>query len=148
MMRSSEKMRVARQLELEIEVNVEVIGRPSQQLSPAPTALPTDEVVEIPSQMLGKRFRGVLSNLTPTGAAVGTDTILPLMSRVALTFQLEGGISATALGIVMWRRTEEVMVPREGLPPLKLKPGFGVLFEALPDDTRAAISDLIAKRGV
>ncbi|GAC1351500.1 MAG: hypothetical protein NVS3B20_18740 [Polyangiales bacterium] len=147
-MRPSEKLRVAKQIELNIEVKIDVIGRPSQQLTPAPTAQVSDEIVAIPTRFIGQTFRGTVSNLTPTGAAIAADEVLPLLSRVALTFELDGGVTAIALGLVMWRRTAELAVPRDDAAPLVLKPGYGVLFEALSDRTRQAINELIAKRGI
>jgi hypothetical protein len=122
----------------QVDVVVEVVGQPRLQLCPAPGASGIEERVEIPTEMVGERFVAVLSNLTSTGAAIESPTMLPLLSRIALTFEMNG-VRIEALGIVMWRRATE---SQPGL-----KRGFGVLFEAVLKDGREALEALDGDRG-
>jgi hypothetical protein len=64
---------------------------------------------------------------------------------VAFTFSLDGYGQVEALGWTLWRRKSECEIPRQGEPALKLGPGFGVLFEAIPLAARAAITELLAR---
>jgi|HubBroStandDraft_1064217.scaffolds.fasta_scaffold446325_2 hypothetical protein len=131
-------------LSLEVEVVIEVVGEPRQQLCPAPGAARIDEVVPIPREKVGERFGGVVWKLTSTGAAIQSSTILPLVSRVALTFELRG-VRVEALGIVMWRRVAG-LASADGLSSTG-RPGFGVLFEAINDEGREAIEDRLRVEG-
>ena len=131
---------------MNIPVTIDVIGRPSSQLTLAPTALDTDQFVEISEAMLGRRFEGNISSLNVTGAAIESNITLPLMSRVALEFALERLPKFTALGIVMWRRTEQTEIAQPDRPPLVMKPGFGVLFEAMNTEAHREIIELIREQ--
>jgi hypothetical protein len=134
---SSSAVILSPELSVEIGVVVEVVGEPRLQVCPAPGAAGSDEVVRIQTENVGQRFDGIVRKLTSTGAAVETSTVLPLMSRVALTFELNG-VHVEALGIVMWRRA--ISASPHAKPTRK--PAFGVLFEATNEVTRKAIEAL------
>jgi hypothetical protein len=94
------------------------------------------------AEKLGSKFPGVLRDLSTNGAFVAGEP-LPLLSRLAFTFPLEGHGQVDVLGWVMWRRTAACDIPREDGPTLTLAAGFGVLFEAIPLDARLAISRMV-----
>jgi hypothetical protein len=89
---------------------------------------------------IGTRFPAVVRDLSTNGAFVVGDP-LPLLSRVALKFDIKGVGPVDAVGWVLWQRTEDCEVP--AAPPVSLPKGFGILFEAIPMDTRNAIAQLV-----
>ena len=64
------------------------------------------------------------------------------MSRVAMRFDIKGVGHVDAIGWVMWQRTEDCEVPGPS-GPTTLSKGFGVLFEAIPLETRTAIAQVV-----
>lgn len=69
---------------------------------------------------------------------------MPLMSRVALHFEVREVGRIDAIGWVMWRRDADCKVPSGSGEPVTLPKGFGVLFEAVPLEVRQAIANLKA----
>ncbi len=136
--------RHAPRVNVNIPTLVEVIGQRELQLHPNLAAV--YERVTPAAEMQGKKFPGVLRDLSTNGAFI-SGAALPLLSRIAFTFPFESYGQVEVLGWVMWRRKDDCEVPREGSPPLPLAAGFGVLFEATPLDARLAISKRVSARG-
>ncbi|HTL33136.1 MAG TPA: hypothetical protein VL326_08425, partial [Kofleriaceae bacterium] len=70
----------------------------------------------------------------------------PLLSRVAIKFDVKGVGNIDAIGWVLWQRTDDCDIPAAA-GSATLPKGFGVLFEAIPMETRAAIAALVTKMG-
>jgi hypothetical protein len=136
--------RHAPRLNVNIPTLVEVIGQRELQLHPNLAAV--YERVRPPTDFVGKKFPGVLRDLSTNGAFISGEP-LPLLSRLAFTFPLDGYGQAEVLGWVMWRRKDVCEIPRDGGGTLALAAGFGVLFEAIPLDARMAIAKLVSTRG-
>ncbi|HUH00666.1 MAG TPA: PilZ domain-containing protein [Kofleriaceae bacterium] len=100
------------------------------------------ERIEANIERAGEKLPGVLRDLSTNGAFV-TGITLPLMSRVAFSFALQGFGQVEVLGWVMWRRTADCEVPTADGQMVPLSKGFGVLFEAIPLDARVAIHELV-----
>jgi len=92
----------------------------------------------------GEQVIGAVRDLSTNGAFIFGDP-LPLLSRVAMRFTLDGLGSVEAVGWILWRRTEDCEIPREGNPPTVLRRGFGVLFEAIPLEARIAIHKMVTQ---
>ena len=90
----------------------------------------------------GHRMVGAVRDLSTNGAFIAGDP-LPLMSRVALWFSIEGLGKVEALGWTLWRRVEDCEIPRKEGDPARLPRGFGILFEAIPLDARIAIHKMV-----
>ncbi len=132
--------RRARRILLNAPTVVEVVGQPTIELPPA-VAKVYNRVESDPSA-IGRRFPGILRDLSTNGAFVATEPV-PLMSRLAMQFDFEGG-RVDALAWVLWRREADcevvgasgtVMLPR----------GIGLLFESIPLDVRIAISRAVER---
>jgi len=100
--------------------------------------------VEADATLVGKRFPAVVRDLSTNGVFVSGPTI-PLLSRVALKFDVQGVGTIDAVGWVLWQRTADCELPTQQGDPAVLPKGFGVLFEAIPLDVRAAIAALVGK---
>lgn len=100
------------------------------------------ERVQAAGQRVGDRLPGIVRDLSTNGAFVAGES-LPLLSRVALSFELAGHGPVEALGWVMWRRTADCEVPRADGSTVKLPGGFGVLFESIPLDARMTIHRMV-----
>ena len=96
--------------------------------------------VESDHSTIGKRFPAVVRDLSTNGAFISGPP-LPLLSRVAVKFEVRGIGSIDAVGWVLWQRTEDCELP--GKQPTMMPKGFGVLFEAIPMETRSAIAALV-----
>jgi CheY-like chemotaxis protein len=131
-------------IELDIEVRVDVLPPPSRELLAGTAAW---EQVSINSEKAGLIFDGRIRDLAENAARIATDVQVPLLSRVALTFPLEGIPRAVVLGLVVSRGSQPVEVPRKSGPPVVLEPGFGVFFEAVPLAVRQAIIGVIQSQG-
>ncbi len=123
---------------------VEVIGQ--RELALHPNLAAVYERVSPPPEQAGKKFPGILRDLSTNGAFIAGEA-LPLLSRVAFTFPLESFGQVEVLGWVLWRRKGVCEIPREDGDPVRLAAGFGVLFEAIPLDARMAIAKLVTARG-
>jgi hypothetical protein len=135
--------RHAPRVNVQIPTLVEVIGQRDLQLHPNLAAV--YERVSPPTELVGKKFPGVLRDLSTNGAFI-SGAALPLLARVAFTFPFEG-TQVEAIGWVLWRRTADCEIPRDGAEPVKLAGGFGVLFEAIPLDARTHIAGRVLARG-
>ncbi|MBI5478424.1 MAG: PilZ domain-containing protein [Deltaproteobacteria bacterium] len=140
MAQTTERRRAPR-LFVNIPTLVEKIGH--RELHLHPSLAPLYERVHPNGENLGLKFPAAVHDLSANGCFVAGQA-MPLLSRVALSFALPGYGQVEALGWVLWRRTGDCDVPVEGAePPLVLKAGFGVLFEAIPLDARLQIARLV-----
>ncbi len=118
---------------------VESIGQASMALHP--NLARVFKRVDADKSAIGAKFPAVVRDLSTNGAFISGDP-LPLLSRVALKFEVRGVGTVDAIGWVLWQRTDDCEVQATTLPR-----GFGVLFEAIPMETRAAIAALVHKMG-
>jgi hypothetical protein len=124
---------------------VEVIGQ--RELSLHPNLAAVYERVTPPAEQVGKKFPGVLRDLSTNGAFI-SGVALPLLARIAFTFPFDAYGQIEVLAWVMWRRKADCEIPREGGgKPTVLAAGFGVLFEAIPLEARVAIAKRVDARG-
>ena len=102
--------------------------------------------VEADPSTIGQRFPAILRDLSTNGAFV-SGQLLPLMSRVAMKFELRGFGPVDAVGWVLWQRAEDCELPAQAGQPgtIMLPKGFGVLFESIPLEIRSAIATLVAR---
>lgn len=99
------------------------------------------ERVTPPAPPSSARFPAMVRDLSSNGCYV-VGQPLPLLSRVAIRFEVSGIGPIDAVGWVLWRRTEDCEIDGVGGESIALPRGFGVLFEAIPLETRQAISGL------
>ena len=118
---------------------VESIGQASMSLHP--NLQRVFKRVDADKTSLGAKFPAVVRDLSTNGAFISGEP-LPLLSRVAVKFEVRGVGTVDAIGWVLWQRTDDCQVQSTTLPR-----GFGVLFEAIPMETRAAIAALVHKMG-
>lgn len=126
--------RNATRVALNAPILIESIGQPEITLHPALANVYT----RVNPEAKGSKFPGRLRDLSTNGAFVAGEA-LPLLSRIAFSFELPDFGRVEGIGWTMWRRAEDCEVPREGQDPAKLPKGFGILFEAIPLDARLAI---------
>jgi PilZ domain len=97
--------------------------------------------VDADRSSIGTKFPAMVKDLSTNGAFV-QGTPLPLLSRVAIKFDVKGVGTIDAIGWVLWQRMDDCDVPgAQGT--VSLPKGFGVLFEAIPMETRTAIANLV-----
>lgn len=138
---SSDQRRAAR-LVVNAPAVVESIGQVSMNLHPNLAAV--FRRVEADSSTLGKRFPAVVRDLSTNGAFISGMT-LPLLARVAIKFEIRGIGPIDAVGWVLWQRTADCELPGENGTAV-LPKGFGVLFESIPLETRAAIAAFVSRQ--
>src|SRR5512142_2693526 len=107
---------------------VESIGQGSMQLHP--NLAKVFRRVDADRSSIGTKFPAVVRDLSTNGAFI-SGAPLPLLSRVALKFDVKGVGNVDAIGWVLWQRTEDCELPGAATPTT-LPKGFGVLFEAIP----------------
>jgi hypothetical protein len=123
---------------------VESIGQVPMTLHPNLAAV--FKRVDADASTIGKRFPAVVRDLSTNGAFISGPP-LPLLSRVAIKFEVKGLGTVDAVGWVLWQRTSDCeLPPQDGNGATVLPKGFGVLFESIPLETRAAIAALVAKQ--
>jgi hypothetical protein len=132
--------RRAPRLVVNVPAVVESIGHAPMQLHP--NLARVFRRVDADKSALGAKFPAVVRDLSTNGAFIQAEP-LPLLSRVALKFDVKGVGTVDAIGWVLWQRTGECEVPG-GASPITLPKGFGVLFEAIPMETRSQIATLVA----
>lgn len=136
----SENRRAAR-LVVNAPAVVESIGQVPITLHPNLAAV--YRRVAADESTLGQRFPAIVRDLSTNGAFISGPE-LPLMSRVAIKFELRGVGPVDAVGWVLWQRTADCELPTvNGM--VALPNGFGVLFESIPLDVRSAIAGLVAR---
>jgi hypothetical protein len=120
---------------------VESIGQTAMQLHP--NLARVFRRVDADRSSLGAKFPAVVRDLSTNGAFISGPP-LPLLSRVAMRFDVKGVGSIDAIGWVLWQRMDDCEVPSaKGQAATTLHKGFGVLFEAIPMETRSAIAALV-----
>jgi hypothetical protein len=122
---------------------VESIGQTAMQLHP--NLGKVFRRVEADRTTIGTKFPAVVRDLSTNGAFI-SGAPLPLLSRVALKFDVKGVGTIDAIGWVLWQRMDDCEVPGPQAAA-SLPKGFGVLFEAIPMETRSAIAALVTKMG-
>jgi hypothetical protein len=120
---------------------IESIGQASMQLHP--NLARVFRRVDADKSSVGTKFPAMIRDLSTNGAFV-SGAPLPLLSRVALKFELKGVGTVDAIGWVLWQRMDDCEVPGPEVST-PLPKGFGVLFEAIPMETRSAIAALVAR---
>lgn len=118
---------------------VESIGQGPMQLHP--NLARVFRRVDADKSSIGTKFPAVVKDLSTNGAFI-SGTPLPLLSRVAIKFDVKGVGTVDAIGWVLWQRMDDCEVPTAN-GSTTLPKGFGVLFEAIPMETRAAIANLV-----
>ena len=111
---------------------VESIGQAAMTLHP--NLARVFRRVDADKSSVGTKFPAMIRDLSTNGAFV-SGAPLPLLSRVALKFDVKGIGTVDAIGWVLWQRMDDCEVPgaEQTMP---LPKGFGVLFEAIPMGTR------------
>jgi PilZ domain len=140
-MSSSDHRRAAR-LVVNSPAVIESIGQVPMTLHPNLAAV--FRRVESDGTTIGRRFPAVVRDLSTNGAFISGPP-LPLLSRVAVKFDVRGIGPIDAVGWVLWQRTDDCELPGQG-GNVTLPKGFGVLFESIPLETRAQIANLVAKQ--
>lgn len=136
----SEHRRAAR-LVVNAPAVVESIGQVPMSLHPNLAAV--FKRVDADGSTVGKRFPAVVRDLSTNGAFISGPP-LPLLSRVAIKFDVRGVGTVDAVGWVLWQRTDDCELPGTD-HTTTLPKGFGLLFESIPLETRAAIAALVSK---
>ena len=136
-----EKRRALR-IQLNVPTVIKPIGQPDIKLHE--NLEKVYERVVASKEHIGEKFPGVVRDLSTNGAFIA-GSALPLLSRVAFTFPLEGYGQVEVLAWTLWRRHESCEIPRDEGDPFVLPKGFGVLFEAIPLDARLAIQKLVTQ---
>ena len=120
---------------------IESIGQVPMTLHPNLAAV--FRRVETDASTIGRRFPAVVRDLSTNGAFISGPP-LPLLSRVAVKFDVRGIGSIDAVGWVLWQRTDDCELPGEN-GNVTLPKGFGVLFESIPLEQRAQIATLVSR---
>ena len=124
------------------KVAVEKLGERDQKLPPELAAV--YERVKADPTAVGSRHQLTIRDVSMNGAFVEGES-MPLLSRVAMVFEMPGFRKVEAVGWVMWRRKEACTIVRDDGEKLTLGPGFGVLFEWLSLEARLEIARRIAR---
>ncbi len=136
------EQRRALRIAVNIPTLIEPVGQPKLKLHD--NLAKVYQRVAAAEEMIGEKIPGILKDLSTNGAFIAGNP-LPLLSRVAFTFPLDGFGQVEVLAWTLWRREEDCEIPRASGAPLELPKGFGVLFEAIPLDARLAIHELVSK---
>jgi hypothetical protein len=99
--------------------------------------------VEADVTTVGQRFPALVRDLSTNGAFISAPP-LPLLSRVAVKFEIKSIGAVDAIGWVLWQRTADCELPTAN-GTVTLPKGFGVLFESIPLEIRSAIAALVAR---
>jgi hypothetical protein len=138
------ELRRAARLVVNAPAIVESIGQGPMHLHPNLAAV--FRRVQADPTTVGKRFPAVVRDLSTNGAFISAEP-LPLLSRVAVKFELKAIGSVDAVGWVLWQRAEDCELPAQAGQPgmITLPKGFGVLFESIPLEIRSAIAALVSR---
>jgi hypothetical protein len=135
------ELRSAQRLVINAPAIVESIGQGAMQLHPSLAAV--FRRVDADTSTVGQRFPAVVRDLSTNGAFISA-TPLPLLSRVAVKFEIKGVGAVDAIGWVLWQRTSDCELPSPS-GSITLPRGFGVLFESIPLEIRSAIASLVTR---
>src|SRR5580698_5966432 len=126
-MSSSDHRRAGRVL-VNAPAIIESIGQVSMSLHPNLAAV--YRRVDADLSTVGKKFPAVVRDLSTNGAFI-SGAPLPLLSRVAVRFEVRGIGPIDAVGWVLWQRTDDCELPNAtsdgGEVNKTLPKGFGVL---------------------
>jgi hypothetical protein len=136
--------RHAARIAVDIPTLIEVV--PHREADLHPNLAKVYERVLPNAEAVGEQWNAAIRDLSTNGAFI-TGKAVPLLSRIAFTFELEGYGRIEALGWVLWRRTAECDIPRSGGGNTHLAAGFGVLFESIPLEARQEIARLVSHSG-
>ena len=136
------ELRRAQRLVVNAPAVIESIGQAPMALHPNLAAV--FRRVDADASTLGKRFPAVVRDLSTNGAFI-SGMSLPLMTRIAIKFDVRGIGSIDAVGWVLWQRTDDCELPAPTSGMTTLPRGFGILFESIPLETRTAIAQLVAR---
>jgi hypothetical protein len=135
------ELRRAARLVVNAPAIVESIGQSPMHLHPNLAAV--FRRVEADATTVGQRFPAVVRDLSTNGAFISAAP-LPLLSRVAVKFDIKGIGSVDAVGWVLWQRAADCELPGPAGSVI-LPRGFGVLFESIPLEIRTAIATAVAR---
>jgi len=135
------ELRRAARLVINAPAIVESIGQGTMQLHPNLAAV--FRRVDADPSTIGMRFPAVVRDLSTNGAFI-SGAPLPLLARVAVKFEIKGIGTVDAVGWVLWQRASDCELPTP-TGTVTLPKGFGVLFESIPLEIRAAIAGLVAR---
>ena len=135
------ELRRAARLVVNAPAIVESIGQGPMHLHPNLAVV--FRRVQADATTVGKRFPAVVRDLSTNGAFISGMT-LPLLSRVAIKFEIRGIGPIDAVGWVLWQRAEDCELPGP-TGTIALPKGFGVLFESIPLEIRSAIAALVSR---
>jgi hypothetical protein len=135
------ELRRAARLVVNAPAIVESIGQGPMQLHPNLAAV--FRRVQADTTTVGQRFPAVVRDLSTNGAFISAPP-LPLLSRVAVKFDIKGIGSVDAVGWVLWQRAADCELPAPSGNVI-LPRGFGVLFESIPLEIRTAIAAAVAR---
>ncbi|HEY6173485.1 MAG TPA: PilZ domain-containing protein [Kofleriaceae bacterium] len=135
------ELRRAQRLVINAPAIVESIGQGPMHLHPNLAAV--FRRVQADATTIGKRFPAVVRDLSTNGAFISAEP-LPLLSRVAVKFELKGVGNVDAVGWVLWQRSEDCQLPTAA-GSTTLPKGFGLLFESIPLEIRTAIAALVVR---
>jgi hypothetical protein len=124
------------------KVSVEKLGEREQKLPPGLAEV--YERVKTDGSGVGSRHQLTMRDVSMNGAFLEGEP-LPLLSRVAMVFEMPGYRKVEAVGFVMWRRSAACTVTRDDGEKSELGAGFGVLFEWLSLEARLEIARRIAR---
>ncbi len=124
------------------KVSVEKLGEREQKLPPELAAV--YERVKTDTAAVGSRHQLTIRDVSMNGAFLEGEP-LPLLSRVAMVFEVPDYRKVEAVGFVMWRRSAACSITREDGETSELGAGFGVLFEWLSLEARLEIARRIAR---
>ena len=133
--------RRARRILLNQPTVIEVVGQPQMELPPQVARVYTR--VEADRSAIGRRFPGILRDLSTNGAFIATEPV-PLLSRLAIQFEFEG-TRIDSLAWVLWRRDADCEVTASSGEHVTLPRGIGVLFESIPLDARVSIARVVER---
>src|ERR1700733_737335 len=105
---------------------IESIGQGAMQLHP--NLARVFRRVDADTSSIGTKFPAMVRDLSTNGAFI-SGAPLPLLSRVALKFEVKGIGTIDAIGWVLWQRMDDCELPADNATTT-LPKGFGVLFEA------------------
>jgi hypothetical protein len=123
-------------------VAVEKLGEREQRLPPALEAV--YERVRADPTSVGNRMQLAIRDVSMNGAFVEGES-LPLLSRVAMVFEVPDFRKVEAVGWVMWRRKDACTIEHESGEKIELGAGFGVLFEWVSLEARLEIARRVAR---
>jgi len=131
--------RRAPRLVVNAPVVIEAIGQVPMRLHP--NLAKVFRRVDADASSIGNKFPAVIRDLSTNGAFISGVT-LPLLSRLAQQFDLAGVGPRATVVLGLADTTDDCEVGTADAPN-SLPKGFGVLFEAIPLETRGAIAQLV-----